>query len=70
MKTFTIEYETPPLRAIYYCEVDADSDIDARMTFVTEMPQSRIRKICEKPKLEEVLKSANEKITEIQQRIN
>lgn len=45
MKTFKIEYEIPPLRAIYNCECDADTEDEAVTQFAVEIPLGHIRKI-------------------------
>lgn len=47
MKVFEIEYEIPPLRAIYHCECDAETEQEARDTFKREQPLGRIRKVKE-----------------------
>lgn len=48
MVTFIVEYEIPPLRAIYQCEVDADDEESAREYFGIQMVGCRIRKITRK----------------------
>lgn len=45
MKTFLIEHELPPLRAIYQCECEADTEDEALAQFAKEMPHNRVRKI-------------------------
>lgn len=47
MKTFEIEYEVPPLRAIYRCECDAESEQQARDFIGSEKPLWKIRKVSE-----------------------
>lgn len=49
MKTFIIEYELPPLRAIYHVECDAESEADAMLAFEKKKDEGyRVRKIHEK----------------------
>lgn len=45
MNTYKIEYEIPPLRAIYFCEVDADNEAEARRAFAKFKPGHNIHKI-------------------------
>lgn len=45
MKTFKIEYEVPPLRAIYQCECEADTQNEAVYQFGKQIHIGRIRKI-------------------------
>jgi hypothetical protein len=47
MNTYLIEYEIPPLRAIYQCECDAEDKAQAREHFlkVKDKPRHVIRKI-------------------------
>jgi hypothetical protein len=40
-----IEYEIPPLRAIYYCMVEDCTEEEARSAFATQQPMWRIRKL-------------------------
>lgn len=49
-KTFLVEYEIPPLRAIYCAECDAVSDADVRAHIAEVQPRWRIRKITLPPK--------------------
>lgn len=49
MKTFVIEYELPPLRAIYHVECDAESEADAMLAFEKKKDEGyRVRKVYEK----------------------
>lgn len=49
MKTFIIEYELPPLRAIYHVECDAESEADAMLAFEKKKDEGyRVRKVYEK----------------------
>lgn len=43
--SWKIEYEIPPLRAIYFAEVDNCTESEAREMVYTEHPNWRIRKI-------------------------
>lgn len=43
--TLTIEYEIPPMRAIYLAYCDADSEQDARDFIAENEPLWRIRKV-------------------------
>lgn len=43
--TFEIEYEIPPLRAIYTGSIIAESQEDAVAKFIKSKPNSTIRKI-------------------------
>lgn len=45
LKVFNIEYELPPLRAIYHCECDAKDEEHAKSIFMAVRPDCRIRKI-------------------------
>lgn len=42
---YRIEYEIPPLRAIYFAEITAGSEADAREVVTALEPKWRIRKI-------------------------
>ena len=48
MKTFVIEHELPPLRAIYHCECDCETEREAIEVFAREKPDYRIRRVYEK----------------------
>lgn len=45
MKTFWIEYELPPLRAIYNCQIQAKNKNQAKRSFLKQKPSHKIRKI-------------------------
>lgn len=45
MNVYKIEYEIPPLRAIYHCECDAYDEQGARLLFSSGIPLGHIRKI-------------------------
>jgi len=47
VKSWTIEYEIPPLRAIYWATVDAESEEQVRVSVAEYEPRWRIRKITE-----------------------
>ncbi len=40
-----VEYEIPPLRAIYLAECDAKTEADVRVEIARDYPEWRIRKI-------------------------
>lgn len=40
-----IEYEIPPLRAIYFAEIDDCTEAEARDAIAKEQPRWRIRKL-------------------------
>jgi hypothetical protein len=42
---FFIEYEVPPLRAIYFVSIAADNEDTARQAFAQQCERGRIRKI-------------------------
>lgn len=45
MTTYEVEYEIPPMRAIYLAECDAESEQEAREFIAENEPLWRIRKI-------------------------
>ena len=45
MKTWKVEYEIPPLRAIYFAEVDAETEAEVWTIVPKEQPTWRIRKV-------------------------
>jgi hypothetical protein len=45
MKTWRIEYEIPPLRAIYFAEMDADTKSEVEEAVREQEPLWRIRKL-------------------------
>ncbi len=47
--TWLVEYEIPPLRAIYQCEVDHNSEQEAQEYVKALQPTWRIRKITLRP---------------------
>lgn len=48
METYTVEYELPPLRAIYYDDVEAASTFDAWQSVKNTHPTCHIRAITTK----------------------
>ena len=42
IKTFTIQYEVPQRRAVYVCEVDCETEAEARSAFSAEYPHYKI----------------------------
>ncbi len=53
MKTFLIEFELPPLRAIYRDEIVAENGCEANRIFQEDNPKARIRKITQVGDLED-----------------
>ena len=54
MKTYNIEYELPPLRAIYTGSLDAETESEARELFYKAKPGHKIRKITQACTVESV----------------